>query len=71
MQVQHTQCEFPCTGVLADGGDKHVRCYCLAAAFVQLGFQLFDFFLNLLLFLIISHGHPGEAVIRQLAGNIY
>jgi hypothetical protein len=54
--VQHTWREFPCAGVLADGGDKHI-CHLLTVAIFQFGFQLFDLFLNLVLFLVISLYH--------------
>lgn len=56
--------------VFADGGDKHIRRYRLAAELVHFSTEGLDLLGYLLLFILIPAGHFGEAVIRELAGNI-
>ena len=56
--------------VFADGGDKHICRYGLAAEFVHFSTESPDLFRYLLLFILIPAGHFGKAVIRELAENI-
>ena len=58
------------SGVFADGGDKHIRRYGLATELVHFRTEGLDFLGYLLLFVLVPAGHFGEAVIRELAGNI-
>ena len=58
------------SGVFADGGDKHIRRYGLAAELVHFNTEGLDLLEYLLLFIFISAGHFGKAVIREPAGNI-
>ena len=56
--------------VFADGGDRHIRRYRLAAELVHFSTEGLDLLGYLLLFILIPAGHFGEAVIRELAENI-
>ena len=56
--------------VFADGGDKHIRRYGFTAELVHFSTEGLDFLGYLLLFVLVPAGHFGEAVIRELAGNI-
>ena len=56
--------------VFTDGGDKHIRRYRLAAELVHFSTEGLDLLGYLLLFIFVSAGHFGKAVIRELAGNI-
>ena len=56
--------------VFADGGDKHIRRYGLAAELVHFSTEGLDLLGYLLLFILIPAGHFGKAIIRELAGNI-
>ena len=58
------------SGVFADGGDRHIRRYRLAAELVHFSTEGLDLLGYLLLFIFISAGHFGKAVIREPAGNI-
>ena len=56
--------------VFTDGGDKHIRRYRLSAELVHFSTEGLDLLGYLLLFIFVSAGHFGKAVIRELAGNI-
>ena len=56
--------------IFADQGDEHIRGHGLAALLVDLGTERLDFLRQLLLLLLVPPRHTGEAVVRELAGNI-
>ena len=68
--VQHPGRQLAGAGVFADQGDEHIRGHGLAALLVDLGAERLDFLRQLLLLLLVPPRHTGEAVIRELAGNI-
>ena len=68
--VQHPGHQFPRSGVLTNKTDKHICCHGTAALLLYLGAELFYFFRQYLLLVLIPTGHFCKAVIGEFAGNI-
>ena len=68
--IEHPGCQFAGAGVFADQRDEHIRSHGLAALLVDLDAERLDFLRQLFFLLLVLPRHTGEAVIRELAGNI-